>query len=185
MVRTPRLRIAVLLVVAMTGFGIAHARAESPPADVDAARANERYAIEPGTENLFGEMLGKGEALPGGCKLTDGKIERTSVLATYTCGDAQVVLQLGHPETAPAGAVRTERFAVDVQSGTAPDGLLAAVADRIRAGEAKFAWTDVGGFGAQPRIGGTRLLLGFVIVVGAFLVFRLMRRRRATSPSTE
>jgi hypothetical protein len=178
-VRAPGLRIAVALLAASIGLGLAPARAEdpTPPPDVDAARASEKHAIEAGSESLFGEMLGKGEALPGGCKLTDGKIERTGVLATYTCGDAPVVLQLLHPEAAPAGGVRTERFAVNVQSGAAPAGLVDAVADRIRAREAKFTWTDVGDARARPPAGGTGWLLGLVVVVAAFLVYRSLRRR--------
>ena len=163
----------------MTGFGIAHARAESPspPAEVDAARASERYVIEPGTETLFGDMLGKGEALPGGCKLTDGKIERTSVLATYTCGDADTVLQLLHPEAAPSDSVRTERFAVGVQSGKPPGGLVDAIADRIRAREAAFNWTDVGDDRAQPAGGANRWLLALIVAAAALLAFRVLRRR--------
>jgi hypothetical protein len=163
--------------MATIGFGIAHARAESPPPDVDAARASERYVIAPGTETLLGEMLGKGEALPGGCKLTDGKIERTAVLGTYTCGDAEVVLQMLHPEQAPPGGVRTERFAVGAKSGTPPAGLVEAIADRIRAREATFNWTDVGGDGAQKASGANRWLLASIIAAAALLAFRVLRRR--------
>jgi hypothetical protein len=174
-----RLRIAVPLLAALIALGVARARAQepSPPPDVDTARASEKHAIEAGSEELFGQMLGKGEALPGGCKLTDGSIQRTSVLATYGCGEAEVVLELMHPEDAPTGAVRTERFAVTVKSGTAPGGLVEAIADKIRAGEAKFAWTDVGSTGERPAVRGTRWLVGLVVVVAAWLVFRSLRRR--------
>ena len=165
----------------MVGFGIAHARAADPPPAVDAARLNERYAIPPGTETLFGDMLGKGENLPGGCTLTDGKIERTAVLATYTCGDAQVVLQLLHPAIAPSGGVRTDRFAVAVQSGTPPGGLVEGVADRIRAREAAFQWTELGDNAAQGEMAATQRRWLLVLaggVVAAILVFWARRRRR-------
>lgn len=179
-----RSRIAVPLLAATFVLGIARANAEDPPADVDTARASERHAIEPGGEALIGTMLGKEQDLPGGCKLTDGKIERTAVLATYGCAGTDVVLQLRHPDDASAGSVRTERFAVDVKSGTPPAGLVEAVAAKIRAGEAGFHWTDVGNGRAAHANGITRWLVVLALGVAAFLVYRL-RRRRAPSPSTD
>lgn len=174
-----RARIAIALSVVTIVLGAARAHAEDPPADVDTARASERHAIEAGSETLLGEMLGKGEDLPGGCKLTDGKIERTSVLATYGCGAGDVVLQLRHPDDAPAGGARTERFAVDVKSGTAPAGLVDAIADRIRAREKTFTWTDVGNGRAEQANGLTRRLLALAAAIAAFLVYRAFRRRGA------
>jgi hypothetical protein len=144
-------RIGVPVLAAVIVFAIAHARAEDPPAPPDAARQNERYAILPGAESLFADMVGRGETLPGGCTFTDGKIERTSVLATYTCGDRHVVLQLRHPASAPSGGMRTERFAITVEDGAPPAGLVEAVADRVRAREAAFEWTEVGGPRTQAR----------------------------------
>lgn len=175
----PCLRIVVPLLAAIIIFGIVPARAEDPPPPVDAARQSERYAIQPGSEALFGDMLGKGETLPGGCTLTDGKIERTSVLATYTCGDKQVALLLLHPSSAASAKISTERFAVEVQSGTPPAGLVEAVADRIRTREAGFAWNEVGGdAGTLGEIGGTSTrwlaLAGGVVLV----LFALRRRAR-------
>ena len=162
------------------GFGIAHARAEDAPAPVDAARLNERYAITPGTEALFGEMLGKGETLPGGCTLSDGQIERTAVVATYTCGDAQVVVQLLHPAIAPSGGVRTDRFAISPKSGTPPAGLLEAVAAHVRAHEAGFQWTELGDQRAEGALATQRRwlrLLGGGAVVAIVLYWALRRRR--------
>src|SRR5262245_34482470 len=135
----PRIVVPVLAAVAV--FGVARADADDPPLTVDAARQNERYAIEPGAETLFAEMLGQGQTLPGSCTLGDGKIDRTSVVATYTCADGQVVLQLLHPTSTPAEAVRTQRLGIAVKSGTPPAGLVEAIADRIRAREAGFEWT--------------------------------------------
>jgi hypothetical protein len=170
----------------MTIFGITRAKAEDPPPPVDAARQNERYAIEPGTESLFGDMLGKGEPLSGGCKLSDGQIQRTSVLATYTCGDAQVVLELLHPESAPSGGVRTERFAISVKSGAPPGGLVEAVADRIRGREAAFQWTEVGDAGARSESGARtrrRLALAGAAVVAILGLWALRRRARGRTPA--
>ena len=176
--RTPSLRIVVPLVAAIVGLGIAHAQAEEPP-PADAARLNERYAIAPGTESLIGDMLGKGETLAG-CTLSDGKIERTVVLATYTCGDGQVVLQLLHPASAPSGGVRTDRFAIGVQSGTPPGGLLEAVAARVRAREGAFTWTELGDH-ATKSIDWRLAAVAAAGVVAAVLVFVALRRRRAAA----
>ena len=184
----PNIRIVVALVAALTVFGIAPAQAEDPPPAVDAARQNERFAIAPGTESLFGDLLGKGETLAGACKLSDGQIQRTSVLATYTCGDeAKVVLELLHPTSAPAGAARTDRFAIGVKSGTPPAGLVEAVADKIRAREAGFQWVEVGG-DRGPLVEGAaakrRKLLYAGVAVAAIVVLWILRRRAARRAPT-
>lgn len=134
-----------IIVVALALGTIASAQPESTPADIDAARLDERYGIEPGAEQLLAAMLGSGETLSGGCKLADGRIERTAVVATYTCSGGEVVLQLDHPDVAPPGGVRTERFAIAVKSGTPPAGFVDAVAERIRAREGTFQWKTLGG----------------------------------------
>ena len=140
----PYARIILSVVVALVALGtVAWAQPDATPADVDAARLNEQYGIEPGAEQLIGAMLGSGETLPGGCKLDDGRIERTAVVATYACSGGNVVLELDHPEVAPAGGPRTERFAITVKSGTPPGGLLDAVTARIRAREGSFQWKSL------------------------------------------
>lgn len=141
--RATRSRIVFPFLAASILFGIGPAHADVPPPDADEARQTERYVIQPGGESLFGEMLGRGESLPGNCTLSDGKIERTLVLATYTCGDAQVVLELRHPDDAAPSALRTKRFALATNSGTPPAGLVEAVAEKIRARESGFEWTEV------------------------------------------
>ncbi len=124
--RTPHIVVPLLALIVL-GIAPASAQNESP-GRVDTARGNGRYVIEPGAEPLFADMLGRGETLPGGCKLTDGKIDRSSVLATYACGDAEIALELVHPESAKSGAVRTQRFAVGSQERDAPAGLVDSVA---------------------------------------------------------
>ena len=174
----PYSRIVVPVLAAMAGVGVARAQPEGAPMPVDAARQNEQYVIEPGAEPLFAAMLGSGQTLPGGCTLSDGQIERTSVLATYTCGGGQVVLQLFHPKTAPRG-VRTQRFAVTVKSGAPPPGLVEAIAERIRAREAAFEWKSVGGGGAQTMRGAVRVAAGAAVAILVFwALWRLAARRR-------
>ncbi len=155
--------------------------ADPPPPPVDAARQNERYVIEAGAESLLAEMLGRGETLPGGCTLTDGKIERTTVLATYSCGDRQVVLQLLHPALAPSRAVRTGRFAIATTSGPPPAGLVEAVAERIRAREAAFEWTDVGGARTPTRRWPVLLGGGALAAILALWALRRRASRRTRS----
>jgi len=108
-----------------------------------------QYVIRPGAAALFADMLGKGEALPGGCTLSSGEIEPASLLARYVCGAAEVVLQVVHPETARPADVRTQRFAIAVKDGAPPAGLLDAVADRIRARESHFEWASARGSGTR------------------------------------
>jgi hypothetical protein len=158
-------------------LGVAPAEAADPSPAGDTAWHDERYVILPGAEDLIGSMLGKGETLPGGCKLTAGKIERSSVLATYTCGDAEVGLELDHPASPSAGTVRTERFAIAVKSGTPPAELVDGVASHVRAHEGTFEWKDLGPQGGPGR----RLWLGAVAlgVLAAVLSFWTLRRRRS------
>ena len=145
---------------------------------VDAARQTERYVIQPGAEPLFADMLGSGQTLPGGCTLSDGQIERTSVLATYTCGGGQVVLQLLHPEIAPPGGVRTQRFAVTMKSGGPPAGLVEAVAERIRAREAAFEWKSLGRGGARTMRRAVPVAAGAAVTSLVFWALRRLAARR-------
>ena len=164
--------VAVLLTMVVVGI----ARAEpAGPVAAEASRQTEEYVIRPGAEPLMAEMLGSGQPLPGECTFSDGRVERTSVLATYTCGAASVVLQLLHPSAAPGGGVHTQRFVITVKDGTPPAGLVDALAERIRARESAFEWTDLGGGGRSTR----RVVFGVVAagVVAAFLLWAVRRRR--------
>jgi hypothetical protein len=177
----PCFRRVVPVLAAVAVVGIARAEPEHAPVPADAARLNERYVIEPGAEALFADMLGSGQTLPGGCTLRDGQIERTSVLAIYTCGGGEAVLQLHHPEMAPRGGGRTQRFAVTVKSGAPPTGLVDAVAERIRAREAAFEWKSVGGNspGGAQTMRWSVLIAGAVVaaIVGFWALRRLAARR--------
>ena len=160
----------------MAVVGIARAQPDGAPMQVDAARQNEQYVIQPGAEPLFSDMLGSGPTLPGGCTFRNGQIERTSVLATYACGGGQVVLQLLHPEIGPRGGVRTRRFAIAVKSGAPPAGLVEAVAERVRAREAAFEWKSLGAGVAQMM----RRAVPVAAAV-AILLFWVLFRFTATS----
>jgi hypothetical protein len=172
-------RIVVPAVAALAAVGISRAEPEGVPAPVDAARQMERYVIRPGAEKLFGDMLGMGRTLPGGCALSEGQIDRTSVVATYTCGGRPVVLQLLHPELAPAGGVRTQRFVVTVKSGAPPDGLVDAVAERVRAGETAFEWANAGGSTQRFRWAAPVAAGAAVAILALVALRRLASRRRA------
>src|SRR6185295_493776 len=113
--RLPWSRRVVPVLAVIASVGIARSEPEQVPAPADAVRLNERYVIEPAAEPFLGDMLGSAQTLPGGCTLRGAQIERTSVLASYTCSNGDVVLQLLHPDMAPRGAVRTQRFAVAVK----------------------------------------------------------------------
>jgi hypothetical protein len=162
----------------MVAVGVARAQPGGGPTPGDAVPQDGQYVIEPGAEPLFADMLGSGQTLPGGCTLSDGQIDRNSVLATYGCGGEQVVVQLLHPAIAPGGGVRTQRFAVTVKSGTPPAGLVDAIAERIRAREAAFEWKSVGGDGAQT----TRWLVpvgaGALVAILLFWALRRLVARR-------
>src|ERR1051325_261093 len=169
----PRSLLVVPVLATMAVVGIARAQPEGAPVPADGARQNEQYVIPPGAEPLFSDMLGSGLTLPGGCTFSDGQIERTSVLATYTCGGGQVLLQLLHPGIALPGGVRTQRFAITVKSGAPPAGLVEAVADHIRAREAAFEWTVAPDFDrTNPSPGGlggrgTQTMLLALVAAGA------------------
>lgn len=149
-----------------------------PPPTVAAAVGAEEAVIPPGMEALFGAMLGGAEALPGGCKLSDGQIDRTTVRGTYDCPGGKVVLELVHPGAAPSGSVATQQFALAVASGNPPPGFVDTVAARVRAREGEFTWKVVSG--GSSGGGGARnmrsvLLTAAVVVIGLLLALAAIR----------
>jgi hypothetical protein len=175
----PYARVILFVLASMALGTIACAQRESAAADVDPGQRNERYGIEPGTEELFAAMLGSGETLAGGCKLDDGQIERTVVVAKYTCTDGAVVLQLDHPDLAPADAIRTQRFAITVKSGTPPAGFVDGVAERVRTREEGFHWKALGGTSPRRNWAVPAFAAAAVAIVVIWAVRRLARRRGA------
>lgn len=168
-------------VVALLGVLLlaAAVRAQEPTPEPPVVTEEGPFAvIPPGQEELLGEMVGRGSELPGGCTLTAGRIEQAAVSATYACRDGEVVIELVHPHVAGRGATRTERFAVQAARGTPPEGLVAAIADRVRAREQVFEWKVLG---PPPRFAAGWLAPIGAAAVGALLLVVFWRRRRAPS----
>src|SRR5437763_16333505 len=97
-----------------------HIRAVARGALTVESHMAEEYVIPPGQEEVLGAMLGKDGGLPGNCTLGTGDVQKTVVSATYACPKGAVVVELTHPDVAAAGATRTEKFAVRIESGTPP-----------------------------------------------------------------
>jgi hypothetical protein len=151
------------------------------------AAADTGRAIPPGQEELLGRMLGRGEALPGDCRLTGGGVEATIVVAYYTCSGAAIAVEL-HDVAGAASDLQTEQFAVVVRSGAAPPALLEALAARIREHEPAFEWRQVSLL--QKRVLGFRLGAGAlaacasgILILG--LVAQLLVARRCAPPQSE
>ncbi|MBX3025712.1 hypothetical protein KF840_12465 [bacterium] len=140
--------------------------------------------IPAGLEPLFADMLGTGQTLPGNCTLAHGEIARTAVSATYACPSGEVVVQLVHPDVAPAASLRTDRFAIAVKSGGPPPGLVDALAQRVRERERDFAWMRTDGAGPRPssRILPTAVAGAMAVMLASAAgraLLRLFGRRRA------
>jgi len=171
-----RVRMLLLVIAAMAAPMWAQPPEGAPPPTVPAPAPGDEAVIPPGMESLIGDMVGRGQQLPGGCTLSDGQIDRTAVRATYTCQDGQVALELLHPTAAPAGALRTQQFALAVKSGTAPPGFVDAVAERVRAREGEFTWKIItGGAGGGERGMRSVLLTAAAVLVGLLLLAAMVR----------
>ena len=150
-------------------------------------------AIPPGQEEILADMMGRGADLPAGCRWAGASIERTIVVSRYRCAGGEVIVELHHPERAPAAAVRGDRFALVARGGSAPPGLLDAIAARARARGDAFHWARVQPAPAPPEpaprarpalrgavaaVAGATLLasaLGYVLWRRASFVERLLR----------
>lgn len=113
-------------------FGTAASANGEPP--------DELPAIPPGQETLLLEMLGKGAALPDGCKLAEGKVEYTVVEAKYQCRSGSVVLEIAHSSEAFDSDTQTGRFAISVMEGSPLPDLVDELSARIVKREADFEW---------------------------------------------
>jgi len=171
----------VPLLAAAAVVGIARAQPEPGSAPVDQGRLEERHVIPPGAETSVGDILGSQESFPGGCRLEEGSIERTAVVATYKCSAGDVALQLVHPDDAPRGAVRTERFGVTVTRGTPPPGFLDAVIARIRDRESSFQWTVVNADAGAKSRPGIRMVGGILVALLALWALRRVAAARRTA----
>lgn len=145
--------------------------------------------IPPGQETFVLSMLGGPDTLAG-CKLDGASIDRDHIDARYTCdpGARAFTITLRHPDGAPASAPRTNSFVLEPGGGPAPEGLVDAVARRVRERERDFRWLRP--TAAPPptvqnaRSGGNAarawLLAASLLVLPAILGIgfaRLLRRR--------
>lgn len=144
------------------------------------AEAATAPVIAPGQEEMLAAMVGKGAQLPGDCKLTGGEVAYDTVKATYACPGGEVVLELTHPTKAGSGATRTERFALQVRSGSPPPGLPAAIETLIRAREGTFEWTMLE---VKPEASSTTWAsgAGATLVAVTILGWLVWRRRAAAA----
>lgn len=104
------------------------------------AGAADDPVIAPDQDDLLADMLARGETLADGCRLTKGLAESRTVRATYACPWGEVVLTLRHPGRAGQNAVQTDQFAIEIEHGSPPESVVAALASRVRAREAAFEW---------------------------------------------
>jgi hypothetical protein len=96
--------------------------------------------IGPGQEERIAAMLGKGAALPAGCKFVTGQIDRAVVRGVYGCRGGEVALEFRHPSEAPPDVAHTKKIAIVPLRGTPPAALVAALQARIRKREGGFNW---------------------------------------------
>lgn len=96
--------------------------------------------IPPGQEELLADMLGRAAELPDGCQLVSGQVDYRVVRVKYKCPAGETVFELVHPTQADGAVKSTDRFAINVKSGSPPDSLVAALESRIRSKEGGFEW---------------------------------------------
>lgn len=121
------------------------------------------YGLPPGQEELIAAMLGRGAALPGGCRWEGASIDGDRVSARYRCDGGEATLTLLHARAAAAGALRLGNTAL-VPGPGAPTELVRAVAGRVGEREAQLRWMTVG---AQPRSANALRHAAGVAVAGA------------------
>jgi hypothetical protein len=143
-----------------------------------AARADD-HVIAPGQGSFIRDMVGGGDVLPGGCRVDRVTVGRYRIDATYGCADGvRATLWLRHVESTGSADALAGRFALGVR-GEAPAGLVDAVAARVTAREAGFAWRE---FHAPPmadRDGRSPLNWLLVGVTLLMLVVGITRSRPA------
>ena len=143
------------------------------------AEEEPKAVIPAGQEELLAEMVGQGATLPGPCTFAAGEVERTVIKSTYKCPDGQVVFELRHPSTAPVGATYTAKFAIMLQSGSPPAGLVDALVALIRSRETAFEWKWTAT--ASAKRSSSRVLFILLTTAGLLAsvgIWRALRRSR-------
>ncbi len=156
----------------------------------EAEGAAKIYAIPPGKEALFMDMLGGGAH--AGCTFEGAQIQSTLVNAKYRCaGQQAAVVELHHASSTAKGLAKTAKFSLVAAEPPPPEALVAALAERIRTKEAAFDWLSVsrdGGPPPKPKVpaaGSSRLgpaLIGAALLAGLLMLLR-RRRRSRVAPS--
>jgi hypothetical protein len=153
------------------------------------------YSVPVGEEDLVAAMLGRGELLAGGCRLTRVDVAPTHIDGIYRCENVSedVIMTLAHvgsPDPSPAFVTR--EFAVRTQN--APADLVEALRERIVERETAWHWLAVAGetgegpHEATPRGGDPWMpvLAGAAAMVLFFLggtVVHARRSRKSTHKS--
>ncbi|MGB0590672.1 MAG: hypothetical protein ACPGU1_13420 [Myxococcota bacterium] len=107
--------------------------------------------VPPGQERQLGVMVGVGKVVfPGGCKLDSATVVKSVIRVTYRCGakGTPVELMLHPPEHTGDILATTGKFVLTRtpgDKGPLPEGFITALAERIRANEARWYWMKVKG----------------------------------------
>jgi hypothetical protein len=141
--------------------------------------------IAAGQEEMLAAMVGQGATLPGQCTFDRGDVDRTWIKSTYKCPGGEVVFELRHPDKAPAGATQTAKFAIILQSGSPPPGLVDALVSLVRSRETAFEWksTVVTPPKGSAPVRSTRLTVLLLIAVGLLGVAGLRQALRRSRKS--
>jgi hypothetical protein len=180
---------ALLLLSFMVGVTATGAAQPTTPADGSPAAMADEHAAEPGRDESMGEraavilpgqddlvadIVGRGETFPGECRFSGGQVDRSLIRATYKCSGGEVVFELLHPSTAPAGATTTAQFALVLRSGAPPPGFTDALVSRVRSREGAFQWKWLG-----PTHGGSPASTLLIVAVGVLALVVLIWAVRA------
>lgn len=117
----------------------------TPAFATDGGRDFEEPVVPPGQEELLSAMLGRGSALPNGCKFAGGGADGPVIRATYTCSTGEVIVAVVHASNGAESATQTEHFAIAVESGSAPSELTDTLASLIHSREGDFEWVWLSG----------------------------------------
>jgi hypothetical protein len=134
--------------------------------------------VPAGQDELFAEIFGRGEVLPGECRWLRGEGDGRTVRTTYGCPDGEVVFELRHPSQLKSPTFRTKKFAGVLLAGLPPAGLADALRARIEDREAAFEWAWIS---APPRRYSRGVLMVVVPLLALIALWSMLRRRRSAA----
>lgn len=110
------------------------------------------FVFPAGREEILGRMLGRGEALPDGCRLGGIRIDARSARAEYACSAGRTaVLELVHPSASTSAVAITPQFAIVDRGSGAAAALVQAIESRVRREMASWTWQTAGA-AATPEV---------------------------------